>query len=132
MRISDWSSDVCSSDLAIPLAVLLIIYILATKRRFVKPNWRARTQPSESSAQGRNDENLALGAADQRIDSCGVAGLRTDREPGSGRCVGGFARDRKSVVSGTRVSVRVGLGCSLIITKIHKKYQPQYILPCTL
>src|SRR3546814_9185209 len=88
---------------AIPLAVLLIIYILATKRRFVKPNWRARTQPSESSAQGRNDENLAFGAADQRIDSCGVAGFRTDREPGSGRCFGGFA----SRFVGDRTSTRL-------------------------
>src|SRR3546814_11304429 len=74
MRISDWSSDVCSSDLA--------------RRR----NWR-----------------WPMGAASTRRSRC--------RRPVRRRAIGSGGEDRKSVVSGKSVSVRVDLGGSRNIQK---------------
>src|SRR3546814_12377124 len=82
MRISDWSSDVCSSDL---LARVLQALLLTCERSF-------------------SLVNLAL-LVSQFL--C----LRTLFD------LGGDARDRKSVVSGKRVSVRVDLGGRRILKK---------------
>src|SRR3546814_8993115 len=74
MRISDWSSDVCSSDL-----------------RIAKPRpreFRERVCPPPASEEDQPD---------------------ADHDAGS--------RDRKSVVSGKSVSVRVDLGGRRIIKK---------------
>src|SRR3546814_10571239 len=72
MRISDWSSDVCSSDLTI----------------------RARSGPFDMDP-----------AAKDRIESIGDIDLDS------------IKRDRKSVVEGKSVSVRVDLGGRRIIKK---------------
>src|SRR3546814_17460156 len=88
MRISDWSSDVCSSDLA-------------------------RSAPGRSSG------------------SPGYAGRGSGRRPSTTagtaatqRCTGKARRhgDRKSVVEGKSVSVRVDLGGGRRIKKKQKKY----------
>src|SRR3546814_12000934 len=76
MRISDWSSDVCSSDL-----------------------------PTDNAAAPRRRRGCPPSQA-------GSSSCRRDWR-GPNRC----ARDRKSVVSGKSVSVRVDLGGRRIIKK---------------
>src|SRR3546814_18786783 len=78
MRISDWSSDVCSSDLG------------------QRPGGRGRHRMDGLPGDERNRD-------DDRIDRC---------RPGE---------DRKSVVEGKRVSVRVDLGGRRIMTKKTQK-----------
>src|SRR3546814_18203187 len=89
MRISDWSSDVCSSDLR---------FLLAVRCRFAG----ARTQyrPGDEPRAG---------------EPCAFRPryLRSEHRVRPGR---GCA-DRKSVVSGKSVSVRVDLGGRRIIKK---------------
>src|SRR3546814_13937684 len=89
MRISDWSSDVCTSDLLIPSL----------------PMARARRR-------------IAAGAAVQRVAAAGVADAGAGAgDPAAGPAQSGDVRDgaraqgeRKSVVEGKRVSVRVDPG----------------------
>src|SRR3546814_18175154 len=80
MRISDWSSDVCSSDLS------------------------RRASPLHY----RNRRVRARNAATPRRSSVFPPPRPPQREPG---------QDRKSVVSGKSVSVRVDLGGGRIIKK---------------
>src|SRR3546814_18969762 len=93
MRISDWSSDVCSSDLA------------AQPHPLHRP--RARLfggRPAEGALSPlpcREGQGRHRAYHDRRLRR-GVA-----RQPG----------DRKSVVSGKRVSVRLDLGGGRIINK---------------
>src|SRR3546814_5030268 len=94
MRISDWSSDVCSSDLD----------MLA-----VDPDLR-----HAGAAAGLLAHFLALGSVIGDID-LGI-GLAFPVE----QCLGARAvatQDRKSVVEGKSVSVRVDLGGRCIIKK---------------
>src|SRR3546814_13592540 len=84
MRISDWSSDVCSSDLPDERAV--------ADRGAVRGRHRAR---------GRIDGNDAA-PGQHRPRAFGPEGGRPDQQS--------LERDRKSVVSGKSVSVRVDLG----------------------
>src|SRR3546814_21121953 len=91
MRISDWSSDVCSSDLA------------------------PRASPPRD---GHADRCWADGSRHpQRAGAQCVAARDRDRAA---------RRDRKSVVSGKSVSVRVDLGGRRIITKKTTKEQKTY------
>src|SRR3546814_20514901 len=101
MRISDWSSDVCSSDLA-----------WGVRRGFSgqdrdKPglSWQPpfailRAQPIVSVR--------------RRSAIAGARGVRASRRPAQ---IPRLARDRKSVVSGKSVSVRVAPGGGSIIKK---------------
>src|SRR3546814_13980354 len=86
MRISDWSSDVCSSDL--------------------RPIWAARSQAWAVAGGGWHTAPAASG---RRGESAG-----DDRRRRSDQC---RRRDRKSVVQGKSVSVRVDLGGRRIIKK---------------
>src|SRR3546814_15518326 len=88
MRISDWSSDVCSSDLKIRKHPLI-------------PCW-ADEQPRGATAIRRISQRRSY---------------RRDVE----HLV--FATDRKSVVSGKSVSVRVDLGGRRIIKKNKRKHE---------
>src|SRR3546814_13941300 len=110
MRISDWSSDVCSSDLeGFGKAIggrLRGIADLQPERRSVAQQRREHRQV----ARGGDDQYLADAAEHQRrqriIDHRLVEhGQKLLRE------------DRKSVVSGKSVSVRVDLGGRRIIKK---------------
>src|SRR3546814_21116800 len=90
MRISDWSSDVCSSD-------------LGRNRWFWSP---VRAAPSPEGARpgfgyGRSRHQAAAGfrVAAPRYGGYRPGGHERERHTG----------DRKSVVSGKRVSVRVDL-----------------------
>src|SRR3546814_11387008 len=102
MRISDWSSDVCSSDLCHAPG--------AAARRCAASSTRShaniRKQFSPESA------------AEQRRRDAGPDGASTLRS-------GGFPRhsDRKSVVEGKSRSVRVDLGGRRIIKKQKKTYK---------
>src|SRR3546814_14751230 len=90
MRISDWSSDVCSSDL------------------------RFRLQPFGTGDADRTDNALHRSFWCGRRwgpCNCGAALLSPD-----GRGANKTRTDRKSVVSGKSVSVRVDLGGRRIIT----------------
>src|SRR3546814_19001240 len=96
MRISDWSSDVCSSDLN------------------GQPETRCQdTLPQEHAGWcGRQPAKTP----DQRPDLRGPGGLPEGRRPGRGPRRDPGA-ERKSVVWGTSVSVRVALGGRRTIKK---------------
>src|SRR3546814_13138574 len=99
MRISDWSSDVCSSDLPIELP-------LGWLRKEPPIFFRGARGPiGKKTGEARHDTPLA-DIADHR------RGLARRRR-GAGR----KSEDRKSVVKGKSVSVRVDLGGRRIIKK---------------
>src|SRR3546814_16402283 len=111
MRISDWSSDVCSSDLELAA--------IGAECRLELCKLLERSDHLALVADQR--QRLAVGA---RI-GIGVRGV--DVDIGEVVEIAGVGRgrpDRKSVVSGKRVSVLVDLGGRRII-KTKKKYQTQ-------
>src|SRR3546814_19975181 len=103
MRISDWSSDVCSSDLA------------------VAPAGQVVQRPGNHLlARARLAENQHIGLGPgQRADLFAQAQHRLGLSEQARRQL--LPVDRKSVVEGKSVSVRVVLGGSRLIQK-KKKY----------
>src|SRR3546814_21189091 len=106
MRISDWSSDVCSSDL----------------RRSGSGGASARGAPGIGS--GTRASPSRRPAAPCRTASSGENSLnaqvieqRQQRQAPDGEVVAVDAGDRKRVVEGKSVSVRVGLGDRRLIKK---------------
>src|SRR3546814_15166985 len=93
MRISDWSSDVCSSDLGVPV---------------VGPLLDGALQLGQLSPVQRRDQ---VSPAQVAVDAVAVDPV------GNG---GDRLADRKSVVSGKSVSVRVDLGGRRILKKTKK------------
>src|SRR3546814_20653420 len=95
MRISDWSSDVCSSDLSpgIPKDCLARLSSGPASCRSMKPNRCARR--------------------------CATSTLRswTRWPPDGGACRAKLRGDRKSLVQGKSVSVRVVFGGRRILKK---------------
>src|SRR3546814_14346193 len=93
MRISDWSSDVCSSDL---------------HHRADRGDGR-RHRPDEPDGKGhRPVRGEGISVPDARHER---ADRRMRADHGGGDAAAAVAEpDRKSVVEGTRVSVRVNLG----------------------
>src|SRR3546814_14589992 len=103
MRISDWSSDVCSSDLLLLAATML------------EDAGSLLDEPA-ALLRARVQHLIELTLPDDHVhlaDQTGIAQQFLHVEQP--------ALDRKSVVSGKRVSVRVDLGCCRIIKK--KKLQ---------
>src|SRR3546814_16864556 len=108
MRISDWSSDVCSSDLS----------------AMSEGDSDFRVRPvrirSTRAPRAKSFINQVLRAAKRagHTDGASSSGTKSGRSSAFGR-----SRDRKSVVSGKRVSVSVYLGGRRIIktNKILKK-----------
>src|SRR3546814_20848971 len=102
LRISDWSSDVCSSDL--PPAPQ------APARRRILPR--------------RTAESAKRSIATPKFTALSARSARQYRSSFQ------RAKDRKSVVQGKSVSVRVDLGCRRIInkktTKIHHNHYVRY------
>src|SRR3546814_13231406 len=111
MRISDWSSDVCSSDL-----------ISRLRQRNQRLTWRmwAHALRRRNPAPGEQLRKLtsalvrAIGGASLKVDQC--------RREITTRCLTSailepFGSDRKCVVLGTSVSVRVDIGGRRIFTK---------------
>src|SRR3546814_20086263 len=107
MRISDWSSDVCSSDLS----------------PFDRPITRKFPPPNDQDPEG---EDFALPSSGWEAMARGARGrcrARRRSPAASAACRArpyghtGFSADRKSVVEGKRVSGRLALGGSRIIQK---------------
>src|SRR3546814_15736583 len=88
MRISDWSSDVCSSDLQFPELGI-----------------RAGADPEFGELARVRDTHLRARGGDIGVSDAPVAVVH-ERLPGQRPP----PRDRKSVVEGKSVSVRVDLG----------------------
>src|SRR3546814_16582194 len=100
MRISDWSSDVCSSDLACVAA-----------RAYRVRGGRRRAGTDERNHPG-NEPDIG-----RHIIACSDGAEHGGGAEGRSGCAGRCGGDRKSVVSGKSVSVRVDLGGLRIITK---------------
>src|SRR3546814_12851356 len=122
MRISDWSADLCSSDLQL-LALLSEISGKFGPQRLARPRKPHRHAYRRRHVEGMDDQS--------RPSEDGRSGPGRTVAGGAGRGISleqlrhrrgrpGFL-DRKSVVSGTRVSVRVDLGGRRIIKKKKKK-----------
>src|SRR3546814_17237411 len=110
MRISDWSSDVCSSDLVRAGGL----------RGAVERYAKALDAIRQTRAQGIDPMPHQREALDRARDA-----LDAIRPQGSTDLNSAFRNeDRKSVVEGTSVSVRVDLGGRRIIKK-KKNQQPQ-------
>src|SRR3546814_16847451 len=92
MRISDWSSDVCSSDLRVSLSLADPALV------------------EDDQADSDAGTMLRIGAAENR-----------DLDARAGNFGDGDIADRKSVGSGKSGSVRVDLGGRRIITKKKRK-----------
>src|SRR3546814_20787786 len=99
MRISDWSSDVCSSDL---------------RDCRTAQGGRARPSPGRNRSSHRMPQPPQHGRTDGRTLRQGCR-----QQPGRSLCHDRSRRfqDRKSVVKGKSVSVRVDLGGRRIIKK---------------
>src|SRR3546814_12177098 len=111
MRISDWSSDVCSSDLDMQRHRTTLAEAEQRKARIRKPVRRERAVEEGVDRGGCG----AHAGFDRRV----AARLHAEPLEARRRHVAG---DRKSVVSGTSVSVRVVLCGRRIIKKKKNKY----------
>src|SRR3546814_12125544 len=118
MRISDWSSDVCSSDLRIARQGR------GAGRRAWRGGGRGELQRAPAAARAQ----AGVGQDARRVSRLRAALRHTVRRrrgsarPSLGRAPPSARRDRraadrKSVVEGKRVSVRVDLGGRRIIKK---------------
>src|SRR3546814_16209430 len=120
MRISDWSSDVCSSDL--PCA----------RSCSARGGWSPRTRHSGKRAvagrqpfapdrggSGYSPQASRAPPADLGRGRCGTHAYRAASPPA--RLARYVRSDRKSVVLGTRVSVRVDIGGRRTIKKKNKE-----------
>src|SRR3546814_5491495 len=111
MRISDWSSEVCSSDLAIPRTASRLAS--ASRRWMTVGRCGSRAVPAKSSTVDRRraDGCQGLRAAPQEaLRGCRQAGTARGvqvRERHAGAPAG---EDRKSVVRGKGEHARVELG----------------------
>src|SRR3546814_12493201 len=99
MRISDWSSDVCSSDL--PCGV----------------SERALGHEAQNAWQERAPECVDCAHDECRIECAADRSNPPDDDHDKCRYQHRLAQDRKSVVTGKRVSVRVDFGGRSIINK---------------
>src|SRR3546814_19980912 len=110
MRISDWSSDVCSSDLR-SFSMRVMVIVKATK------NSEAGVMPSEKLL-------AEMGKFNEELVKAGVMLAGEGLHPSSkGKRVvfSSGKKDRKSVVEGKSVAGRVDLGGRRIIKKKKKK-----------
>src|SRR3546814_16401516 len=113
MRISDWSSDVCSSDLAWradPRQPEARVFRATSVLGHVQ--LAAAAEPCHPLQIGRVAPDLVAVVAPER---------RRQPPAAADPLVGIADQDRKSGVEGTRVSVRLDLGGRLIIKKKKKK-----------
>src|SRR3546814_17585795 len=104
MRISDWSSDVCSSDL-VGLKLGVCFYLF--DRTLIMTLGHGLIGNVHPLCGGLEQQNQSTRKLDQH-------GISPDH---SGRILRAGKRDRKRVVSGKSVSVRVDMGGRRIITK---------------
>src|SRR3546814_14881209 len=125
MRISDWSSDVCSSDLDQPPRPRPRS---AADRHHLGPHGR-RGQPRDPGQAGTDEAAAGLSLLVRRrlqghegiCRLCGGGAAAGGDLHLSDPCLAVRQLDRKSVVEGKSVSVRVDLGCRRIIKKKKKE-----------
>src|SRR3546814_14829461 len=133
MRISDWSSDVCSSDLSLAYRASLSLPMRRTfpaSRRLLAISSRAEVHLQREGLGldfGEDPSQTADGPVER-----GAGGLLQIREeaarPRRQVCgedvalVGGGGVDGKSVVSGKSVLVRVDLGGRRLVKKKKNKF----------
>src|SRR3546814_11141762 len=103
MRISDWSSDVCSSEL--PSEALYCAHVHRIDEGRYRSRSRCSARPERAADRTQGSALQGRGAVGQMV----VDG-----------------RDRKSVVEGKSVSVRVDLGGRRIIKKKRKSNKYRY------
>src|SRR3546814_16827685 len=106
MRISDWSSDVCSSDLRslnVRQKLLPLFFRLGGR------HCGGRSNRCDSGLNGHLSRSCGLGINAKMEALEGVEDERLDVTP--------VEADRKSVVEGKRGSVRVDLGGRRLIKK---------------
>src|SRR3546814_13376103 len=117
MRISDWSSDVCSSDLhdLRGFAAQIPLHLLGNR---INPGDRDQFR-FEAAAEDAG-AGFAARAGDRPATQRAVDVDTAIGDDFGARADGG-AEDRKSVVEGKSVSVRVELGGLLVIKKKKKK-----------
>src|SRR3546814_20353745 len=99
MRISDWSSDVCSSDLLSGVVLQALL-----RNALADPYLLGISAGASTGAVAVTVAGLGAGAVSLSTGAFAGAALA-------------FVLDRKSVVSGTSLSVRVALGVRLSIKK---------------
>src|SRR3546814_15750878 len=121
MRISDWSSDVCSSDLSMPQEEINALLIREAKA-------------GHDVVRLKGGDPYIFGRGGEEAEECRAAGVPVEVVPGISAAIGCAAEaqlplthrdaasavtfvDRTSVVSGKGVSVRVDIGGGLIIKK---------------
>src|SRR3546814_12850858 len=110
MRISDWSSDVCSSDLEDPIQSVREAPHDPPIRNADRECLNALTDQVEVRGKALSSTHLVISAA-------GLLHSARHSNPHEG------VEDRKSVGEGKSVSIRVDLGGRLIIKKKKKKQQ---------
>src|SRR3546814_5602391 len=113
MGISDWSSDVCSSDLSVVGSLGGTVGSLGGVVGSVGIVPGSAGGVVAVGSVGTGWPGVVMSSPAGGV-SCASAGKLTAAAP--------IQRDRKSVVSGKSVSVRVDLGGRRIIKKKHKNY----------
>src|SRR3546814_12151705 len=113
MRISDWSSDVCSSDL---IAIANGAKLSPETLPMLNHRYATSSHTAPGSANPRRHGRRGFTLIELLI----VVVI-----------IGVLAADRKSVVWGKSVSVRLDLGCTHIITKQKTNYLFSLILSHT-
>src|SRR3546814_19483549 len=107
MRISDWSSDVCSSDLPQPDRDL------AREQRCLATDHLAEEEHAHQGCDNFGDENHRIADQAARVELAN--GL--DHGAAENGAIEQRNGDRKSVVLGKSVSVRVDLGGRSLLKK---------------
>src|SRR3546814_18933194 len=129
MRMSDWCADVCSSDLLPPAQRLPATVGLAPQEGGFPALFGAVEEHRDQAGKivemrvFQLHASSLLGRMSSSVPLFGRRGGIVDR-PGAGAArIGGAApADRKSVVSGKSVSVRVDHGGRRFIKKNNKQY----------
>src|SRR3546814_14472899 len=116
MRISDWSSDVCSSDLRYSAEAWRSL-LRPSAETFTLPTASAeKLPPSADSASARRNTEGPAPVTATRTPAGPLATMTptmASREAG----LANFPHERQSVGQGTRVPVRVDLGGRCILNK---------------
>src|SRR3546814_14831837 len=126
MRIRDWSSDVCSSDLLVPSSGVAQGERMVTPNQFQGTLLLGTTRVPESSDPCNPSGSgwiMAIDPFTGRGPGSVFFDLNDDTKFDTSDKITVDGVDRKSVVSGKRVSVSVDLGGSRIMKKKKKKNQ---------
>src|SRR3546814_18500153 len=121
MRISDWSSDVCSSDLIVKAKDDYNRRMVTAASTFITEMDGGKNYIEKFSAEATRTGWATSGVFYMTLARMqGALYAKAAELPSIGAIDVTALGDRKSVVSGKRVSVRVYLGCSGILKKKKK------------